>query len=191
VIEVGDIINKVIYEKGYKFNADFDDIFNKYKYLCVSLAKNFCDKYRFLDYNDVLQESYIGLWKSFELYNPDLKIGFGYFSKRVIIHVILKYIRQKQFYYERHSKCISIFQNVSDDENIILADKLEDDINIEESITLNLCIKNNLSKLNKKEKLILSLRQQGLTQSKIANKVGLSQVQISRKLNKIKQLLLN
>lgn len=68
----------------------------------------------------------------------------------------------------------------SDDENLTLMGLVEGDC-IEDEIVDRLCVKDLLSKINEREREIVLLRYfKGKTQSEIAEKFGVSQVQISR-----------
>lgn len=72
----------------------------------------------------------------------------------------------------------------NDDKNIILSDIISDEqIDIDTLIML----KQEMNKLNKEERYILESNLNNYTQEEIAKKLGINQVQVSRKLNKIKE----
>jgi RNA polymerase sporulation-specific sigma factor len=67
-----------------------------------------------------------------------------------------------------------------DDNNIYLRDMIESDSHVEDEIVEKLTYKDYLSKLTEKERQIIEGYTQDLTQIEIAEKLGISQVQVSR-----------
>ena len=76
--------------------------------------------------------------------------------------------------------------NEEDKNPVFLIDKLSDNVNTESKEFEKLVLKELLSKLQPKEKQIISMRYfKGATQSRVANMLGISQVQVSRMEKKI------
>lgn len=74
----------------------------------------------------------------------------------------------------------SIYKTVGDDENMTLMNIIEGE-NVENEVVDRLYLKESLKTLNDREREIITLRYfMGKTQSNIAKKIGVSQVQISR-----------
>ncbi|MBO6126418.1 MAG: SigB/SigF/SigG family RNA polymerase sigma factor [Clostridia bacterium] len=72
-----------------------------------------------------------------------------------------------------------VFTGFNTDENLTLIDQISEES--DESWLEEILIKEQIKNLNKKEKLILSLRfLSGLTQTKVAKKLNISQAQVSR-----------
>ena len=66
-------------------------------------------------------------------------------------------------------------------ENIYIMDQVKDSKNTDEYWTENMTIKQAMSKLNDKEKMIVSKRFfEGRTQMEVASEIGISQAQVSR-----------
>ncbi|EYE88414.1 RNA polymerase sigma 70 [Fervidicella metallireducens AeB] len=78
---------------------------------------------------------------------------------------------------------ISLFEPIYHDggDAIFVMDQISDNKNLDDSWIENISIKQALHKLNKREKLILTLRFfEGKTQMEVADEIGISQAQVSR-----------
>lgn len=78
---------------------------------------------------------------------------------------------------------VSLFEPIYHDggDPIFVMDQIKDEKNIDEKWLENLAVKEALTKLNEREKLILTLRfYRGRTQMEVAEEIGISQAQVSR-----------
>ena len=71
------------------------------------------------------------------------------------------------------------------EDNFELLDVIDDRINYEEEILNKVMVKKAMNNLKDIDKKIIFLRMKGLNQNDISEKIGLSQVSVSRRLRKI------
>lgn len=128
------------------------------------------------DYDDFKSEALVGLTKAAKTFNPNLKLAFSTYAYRVMQNEILIYLRQL-----KKNQSTSIFTETY--ENVELIDRLSTDLNIEESLSENLCLKDlyyHINTLPERLKVVIKYKLKGMTMIEIGRKLNLSQPQISR-----------
>ncbi|MCY6372432.1 sigma-70 family RNA polymerase sigma factor [Clostridium ganghwense] len=170
----------IIIDEGIKENLSFEEVFSRYERLIKKHIKKWI--WRF-ESEDLYQVGSMALWESYSKYNPETKIGFGYYANFIIEKRLLKHNRD----YERHTvQAISLEKIVhrSNDRGDI---KLIDTLGYEakfDSIVQILDMNERIKELTEKEKNCIRYKLQDLKQAEIGKKIGVSQVQVCRILRK-------
>ena len=146
--------------------------------------------------DDIIQEGLVGLWKACIKFNPDMGNSFSTFAIKTIKMTMLKYIYNlihisniecsydTESYCKREgkahtnkSKLNGLYEMVGN--NSYELEEKEDEIFIEQI----------LIDFPEKYVTVITLKKEGHTQSEIAEKINVSQMEVSRILNKIKKVV--
>lgn len=137
--------------------------------------------------DDLKQEGYIGLIKAAEQFDES-KGAFITIATFCIKNTMMRFYQRyvKKHYNNKNITVISADVSVTDDENITLLDAIiseyyEKDYRIDSIMT-----RTEYSEV-KDINLILNMTAQGYSQEEIAKVIGISQVQVSRRIIKFKQ----
>ena len=198
------LMNRFCYEK-----FDKEDLFSCSKYALIKAAYNFDESYgclfstyavplilgeikKYFRDNSLLhvtrsnKDLYRLISKTQEMMEMDLGRSVSLYE---ISEKLDMSIEDVLFAYESHAPLISLDSTLNDEDNNSLMDIIPSDFQI-----VNQDLKFAIEKLDDKERLIIQLRYyDGLTQDQVAQRLYLSQVQISRLekkiLKKIKQFI--
>lgn len=155
--------------------------------LAYDLAWKFYNKFqRKIDIEELQSICLLGLTKAGKTYNSELNINFSTYAYKCIINELLLYYKQNK----KHLLNISLYTDIGDD--IQLVDTISDNIILDEEIDKNINIQKlyiNINKLDSKLKTILNLKLNGLTMQDIAEKIGISQLQVNKDYNKALNIL--
>ena len=187
---------KIIHEKDGKKEMTFEEVFEKYKPLCNSMASFYAKHCSWTEFDDLKQIAYIGLWNGYTRYNPKRKISFGYYAQMWVRSWLQRYINSGQFSVLRHAGLESIYtSNGNDDDELTLFDTLKSDINVEEIAIANtdmqrICdILKERNVLKERDIKILQYKVQGLTNAQIGKKLGISGERVRQRIQRIKKKL--
>lgn len=198
------LMNRFRYEK-----YDKEDLFSCSKYALIKAAYNFDNKYgclfstyavplilgeikKYFRDNSLLHvtRSNKDLYRLISKTQENMEMDLG---RSVSLYEISEElnisVEDLLFAYESHAPVVSLDSSLNDEDSNSLMDVIASDYQI-----INQDLKFALEKLDDKEKLIIQLRYyDGLTQEQVAQRLYLSQVQISRLekriLKKIKQFI--
>lgn len=139
-----------------------------------------------MDYDDVFSVACLGLMRAARTYDPKLSRPSTYltYGCETAVQAELR---------KNISKSRSAYQTVSI-ENVLTANALESmEPSPEEAILSNIAVaqiyKTVINKVSERDRQVLLMRIQGMTQYEIADAIGKTQGHVSRILNKIKQKL--
>lgn len=165
--------------------SDPEELFNNNINLAYKFAKRYYKSYEF---DEAIQISLLGLWKACLTYDKNKGLALSTYSYKVMQNEFNMLYREKK----KYSKYITVSMEENITDNLKISDTLESDINYEEDI---------LSKIEKAEILedleryidsmednhaeICRLYFKGYTQIQISKKIGVSQAQVSRVVNKL------
>lgn len=117
---------------------------------------------------DMQQEALLGLWKACTTYNPD-KAQFSTYAG----YCILNQLRLAMRGWEKQPDTVSLNTPISDNEELTLGDTIEDpSSDIDEGY---MALKLFIDGLPERERQLVRLMMNGLSQKQAANKLGLSQ----------------
>ena len=157
--------------------------------MAYDLAWKYYRKVKYIDYEELQSEAFVGLTKAAKTFNPNYQLAFSTYAYKVMQNEILMFLQQFN-----KNQNISIYTEISD--NIELLDELASDLNIEEYLLDNICISDLyacIDTLPKRLKIIIQYKLNGMTMVEIGKKLNLSQPQISRDyhsaINKLKTKL--
>lgn len=155
----------------------------------VALSKN-------LEFDDLLQYAYVGLWKACTTYKPSK----SKFESHAINHIrwavknglnressTFKFNPNNQPTKEESFKLIDINSPIteSDDNSLTFADTIESELKTDETTLRNLSVEELTSILTNKEKQIIHYRLMEYTYAEIGVKFGVTQQAINKNINKI------
>jgi len=136
-----------------------------------------------IDIDELKSIALFALTKSVKTFNKELGFNFSTYAYKIIQNEILMYNRNNQ----KWIKTISLHTPIIDDD-ILLSDVIQDDFNLNDYID-NVSrledLQKEILKLNSRYRRIINYRLQGMTMCQIAEKLNLSQAQISRDYQKI------
>lgn len=156
----------------------------------LNLARYVARKYfnTGLEYEDLQQIAFLGLVKAATSFDESKGYAFSTFAAHCMENEIKSVIRKKRICAE------SLYEPVQD--NLVLADTIEDEANTLEKFTTEETLKYALNELNEQERFIvdsLYVKDPRLKQCELAKNLGLSQAQVcriaKRALKKIKSIL--
>jgi len=143
------------------------------------------------DYEDLHQTGVIGLCKAAAKYNNALGASFATFAVRCIINEIYMTFRRQKKQSKLH--IVSLDESVythKDGNEMTLSDVLCD-IEDAETMLLHQSLKEMLDKrFDERDTLIVRMHLLGVCQQDIADKVGISQAQVSRRIKRIREIVL-
>lgn len=150
----------------------------------INLAYKFATKYyKTFGRDDAIQISLLGLWKACCTYDESKNITLGTYSYKIMMnefYMQFRDLKKKEGFID-----ISIEEIIYD--NIKISDTLYDEYNNEDKIIDNMdtnrlrdIINEELKLLSSRNRYIINMYLNGVTQMKIANKIGLSQASVSR-----------
>lgn len=161
-----------------------EELFNKninLAYKNVQIYKN-CG----IEYEDLMQLCLYGLWKSVLTYKVEKGYAFSSYSYRIIQNEVNYYLRKNRKYFTDRYFSEPINDEITLEE--IIADKHNQIEELENNLdSFNYINKIRNSNLKEKEKQVLELTLKGLKQRQIAEKIGLSQPQVSRIIKSFKK----
>ncbi len=148
-------------------------------------------KYRkqgLFDYEDLIQIGLIGLIKACNDFNPSLGYKFSTYASRKIRSEITMFFRdvfcKSRVKEKKITKLVSTEDKTIKDfkfEELLKSDGFEDE-------TIDIVIFNEfLETLNEREKKVLYLRYNNMSQTKIAKEVGINQSSVSLQIKRIKE----
>lgn len=138
------------------------------------------------EYYDILA---IGLCKAALRYEPQ-KGAFSTFVYSVMQCEVFHKIRDERRKKDIPEALVVSFDAVFDTDragDVNLLDVVESDINVEAQCLSKIAVESFFRSLDNVSLTILSMRMQGSLQQEIGNRINLSQMQISRKLSKMKE----
>ncbi|WPX08134.1 sigma-70 family RNA polymerase sigma factor [Anaerocellum danielii] len=180
-------------KKGDKKAAEV--LLKAYTPLIRTLAQKYA---RDSNYEDLLQEGYIGLLQAAKNFNTNLGVSFVtlafYWVQRNMSRYILKNSSVKISTHMRLSDIpavASLDAPVEADEGkkICLGDTLHGDDSVEREVEFKVMLEKVVEVLNEEEKKVLLLRIQGYTFKQIAEKLGITERQLSFRLKKMRTKL--
>lgn len=128
------------------------------------------------DFEDLLQEGYIDLWKAVQTYNNENKSSFSTYACCCIRNKLINYLNtpRRNYYREQYLLDLSLDKEVNEKNHI----EFHDITNVKEERDLNLYITlkdilNSLDKNDIKTKILFD-KMEGYTRKEIAKKYGLS-----------------
>ena len=151
---------------------------------------------------DMFQAGCVGLIKAVDKFDPSRGYAFSTYAVPTIdghIQVykqrtnhLIRPLRQNrsgdELYSYRHVESMDAPIKYND-ENLYLSNILEDSANVEADATGGLIVEFLLSKLNEQERRIIELRMEEYSQQDIADMIGTTQANVSRKIRKCKTIL--
>lgn len=138
-----------------------------------------------IDDDDVRQEALLGLYKACLVYDES-RGSLSSVAYKTVVNQVLMHLRREN--HQRHVSTVSMDTSIinREGEEVSLSEFIVDPTqDIESNLTINL--DEFVGTLNKREKLILHLRDCGLGQKKASNYMGISQSYYSRLLKKIRK----
>jgi RNA polymerase sigma factor (sigma-70 family) len=136
------------------------------------------------EYEDMFQEGCIGLYDAAKTYDPSSGYKFSTLATTCIMNRFLKTSR----YYnvaKRTGKCISLFTPTIDEAELLdMLPNTKATDPVGEAIA-----KETYKILMEADELLVTLRLSGMTQADVAEKLGVNQVMVNRKLKKLKSLV--
>lgn len=137
--------------------------------------------------DDLKQEGYIGLIKAAEQFDES-KGAFITIATFCIKNTMMRFYQRyvKKHYNNKNITVISADVTVTDDENITLLDAIFSEDYEKDRRIDSIMIRTEYSEV-KDINLILNMTAQGYSQEEIAKVIGISQVQVSRRIIKFKQ----
>lgn len=152
-----------------------------------------------LDYEDLLQYAYEGLWKACVTYNPELSSFYTYAISCIRWSTLDGLNREaKLFKYDvnnmpqKEDKYKLVGLDGADDKKEVMSDSISLDRNnsTTENEALNRVLTQSLiSNLSEREKEIIKLRAQDVTEKDIAKKFGVTQQAINKTIQRIRKRL--
>lgn len=133
------------------------------------------------EYDDLYQVGCIGLVKAAKKFDPSRGYKFTTFAGNWIENEVLKLIRSHKAV--KRTGHVFSMDRTTDDEDGSLADLLANFDSVEEEVEAKLLF----SELIRQEPVITMLALQGYTQKEIGLKLGMSQANVSRKMQFMKQ----
>ncbi|WP_312060407.1 sigma-70 family RNA polymerase sigma factor [Anaerotignum sp.] len=129
---------------------------------------------------DSKQICLIGLWNACRKYDSSKGYAFSTFAARVIMNQMRRFLRD-----ERKRNKIEYVDNIAyfEGEQFNIIETIPD--KYEGEVSLGFCFKELSEKLSEREKQVLQMKIKGYNQTKIGNRLNLSQVTISRCLKSI------
>ncbi|MFI8712017.1 sigma-70 family RNA polymerase sigma factor [Brevibacillus brevis] len=162
-------------------NEDIDTLVQKHLRFVHHILKRYYPPAGY-DYDDLFQVGCIGLVKAAKKFDPALGYKFTSFAGAWIENELRKAIRLEKAV-KRTGEVISMDWTSDSDEGS-LVDMLANFDSVEEEVEAKwLC-----SELIRQEPAIAMLALEGYTQKEIGRKLGMSQVNVSRKLKNIKNV---
>lgn len=155
--------------------------------LAYDLAWHYYNYYKgYVDLDELQSICLLGLTKAGKTYNKSKGFTFATYAYKVMQNEVCMYQRQNN----KWNKNISFDTKI--DENLILEDMLADNFNIDDFLDKSLFINKLYKEINNLEgqyKKILQYRLQGLKLDEIGKLLNTTQPTISRKLDKIINIL--
>lgn len=142
------------------------------------------------EWDDVFQEGSIGLCRAAELYNPEHGVHFSSFAVPCIVNAIYAYLRKltsKNRRFDMEALRLEDYSGMEQSEKLRIGGMLCSRHNVEREfacIELMDFIRNDLST---RETDIVFMLLDGKRQIDIAEKIGISQAQVSRTIRRIEQ----
>jgi RNA polymerase sporulation-specific sigma factor len=138
------------------------------------------------DYDDMFQEGCIGLCMASKEFDPTKGYKFSTIATTCIVTRFFKIFRA-QSTAKRTGICISIYMPIVEDDTLELLDTIPDHIATypEEEVIAS----ETLNMLVEADEELVSFRLNGMTQVDIGQALGISQVHVSRKLKKLRDLV--
>ncbi len=161
----------------YKENDDaFAVIFSRYSRIVFLKVRSYNPQSS--EFDDLLQEGYIGLYKAFENFNADMGFKFSTYANTCILNNINSAIKKNSF------ENLSIFQNDIDEKNNITPEKiLIEKENVQEVVT-------NIHKLlSKKEWTVFRFYLMGYSYQQISTQLIISSKSVSNAMQRIRKKL--
>lgn len=150
--------------------------------------------YSFLIKNKLPQDEYydvaaIGICKAALCYDPR-KGMFSTLAYKAMSSEVYHKIRDERRKKDIPQSLMSSYDvlfNTDNAENVSLVDVIESDVDVEAQCLSKMSVESFFQSLDSISLTILRMRQQGCIQQEIGDRVNLSQMQISRKLSKMKE----
>lgn len=164
-----------------------EEAFLKYE----SILHKYCNKFSNLsnDYDERFQIASLGFMKAFNSYN-NLKIPFIGYLNLVVTNEFLMEFRKKKNYERFNTVSMQNTMQTLKDDNLTIEDTLKDIATDIEDEELKLTLEKFFSTMNEKDIYIIIRRLQGFKQQDIANEIGMTRSNVSRKIIKFKKELI-
>lgn len=158
----------------------YESLVCKFANSCYRKKKDYLDK--FMDYEDVLQASYIGLMKAFERYEDGKGANFMTFAYMVIPQQIKRelFTHKRMSWLKNMGSVTSLDKKVFHDDDVTVADLLvsEEDFNIEDIVCSDIQ-KKLFNRLSKDDRNILVwYNVDGFTLEDIGNRIGVTRERV-------------
>lgn len=153
-----------------------------------NLIYSFLAKYR-LSREEFYDVAAIGMCKAALIYDPH-KGAFSTLVYKVMTQEVLHKIRDERRKKDVPKEIIESYDALFDSDNaedVSLSDVLKSDVDVEQQCLNKICIDIFFNSLDGTSLTILNMRAQGCMQQEIGDRVNLSQMQISRRLKKMKE----
>lgn len=169
-----------------EINRSVEDNMSLVDFMLYKHFKMFINLYPNL-VDDLKQEGYIGLIKAAEQFDES-KGAFITIATFCIKNTMMRFYQRyvKKHYNNKNITVISADVTVTDDENITLLDAIFSEDYEKDRRIDSIMIRTEYSEV-KDINLILNMTAQGYSQEEIAKVIGISQVQVSRRIIKFKQ----
>lgn len=155
-------------------SSNFLEILKQHERILFKVSNAYCEDPE--DRKDIVQEIIIQLWNSKNRYNPEYK--FSTWIYRIALNVAISHYRKaskrKESYVDLNDNLINISENHSDDGDL--------DQNLEE-------LQRFISELDKLNKALILLYLEDYTHKEISGVLGVSETNVSTKINRIKKRL--
>ena len=171
----------IIIDKGEEKTMTFEEVLVKFRPLMKNLMNHF--RYVLREFDDRYQIASIGLWKAYECYDINKKIGFWVLAKKTIENDF-KWEHNYNNRQKRTGITFSIDYPIMDKrgEEHSLIETLESDEDIQATVVMKNTLIEFMGKLTDKQKEALALYQSGKRYKDIAKILGVSRQNISMRM---------
>jgi RNA polymerase sigma factor (sigma-70 family) len=172
-----------------KLDIEFEQVYKKYTPLVHRMANKFITTYRYFDREDLVQIGYIALWKAWKSYDPERESSFTTHICNCIYRAIdkeFRYFRQEKRGHEKLMKSLYEKKVQKGDKPVTYFDSVMD---LSQDVESIVCTNETIQEAIEMDSKVIPLYLSGMTQVEIAEKIGCSQVNVSRRIRKCKELL--
>lgn len=165
----------------------FEEVLLKYDNLINKRASEWSATY---EIDEMKQMASIALWKAFKRYDSDMPIAFGYYADTVIKNDLRRYHRDHNQRLQKDCSAIKGFISLEapiGEDNATLYDIILSEIDFTENLIRSETIANALDHIKAiplKERRIFFMHLNGMRQTAIGRKIGISQAHVNRIIKK-------